>query len=159
MTADDPFWTDEDGGIEVDVILVDFRHADHDVAIVSTRECYEAVRAGAGDSLDERRDFRPIAPAITGRSHFRGYDQLCACLSRPFAEFEKLRRVAILLEQSRFKLDRGDLVWLRYELSIHQRRNDFLIDAPRVYLGSTMLPSRTRPACVNSMYASIASKP
>jgi len=114
MAADDSFGADKDGRIKVNAILVDFGHSDDDVAIVLTRECCEAVRARAGDSLDKGRDFFPVAPAIAGRSHFRGYDQLRACLSRSLAEFEKLRHVAVLLEQSRFELNRCDDVRLRH---------------------------------------------
>lgn len=40
-----------------------------------------------------------------------------------------------------------------------QIKNFFEIEAPSVYFGSTMLPSRTRPTCVRSMYASSSSKP
>ncbi len=151
MPTDDAVGPDQHRAVEMDAVAVDLRHADNDVAIMPARERGETVRGRPRNRLDERRDLGPIEPAVTRGAHLRGDDKPGASQRRGLAEFDQPRDVALLLEHGRLELDGGDLVHARHHGLALQTKNDFLIEAPIVYFGSTMLPSRTRPACVSSM--------
>ena len=114
VPADYAIRADQHGGVEIDAVIVGLRHADNDIAVMFTGERGKTIRGRAWNRFDERRDLRPVEPAIAGRAHLRRDDEPGAgCRRRP-AEFKQPRDVAVLFEHDRFELDGSDLVHARH---------------------------------------------
>ena len=120
MPANHTFGSDQHRAVEIDSVAIDLRHADNDVAVMFSRERCEPIRGRTWDRLDERRDLRPVEPAIACGAHLRRDDEPGTGCRGRLAEFEQPRNVARLVEHGRFELNGGDLVHARHDRPLRQ---------------------------------------